>query len=199
MACGGGEPTGTLLWVAERGGRPDVWASAPDGSDARRLTDLPGASFPAGVDPLGTHALVVTAEDDARGHREGMWLVPLDGGPAAPFGPRSERIRNPVFTPDGATVLFEADLESYRDLYAVPRAGGKIRRLTDAPHGSFEPAIGAQLAFGTSRDGNAEIYVATPDGTGPVRLTADPADDVHPGWRPDGARLAWIRAGRVWT
>ncbi len=193
-----------MLWVAERGGHAEVWAASPEGGGAHRLADLPGDSFPAAPDPRGTHALVVVAEEDARGHREGMWLVPLDGGQPAPFGPRSARIRNPAWTRDGDAVIFEADLDAYRDLYALSRTGD-LRRLTAAPHGSFEPTVSrdGRLAFGTSRDENAEIYTSNPDGSAPVRLTTDPADDVHPEWRPDGERLGWIshRGGiaRVWT
>jgi TolB protein len=201
--CGGRTPDGTILWVAERSGHAEVWSAAGDGSGAHRLADLPGSSFPAAPDPQARDALVVVSEDDARGHSERMWLVPLDGGAAAPFGPRSARIRNPAWSATGDAVYFESDLESYRDLYLLGR-GGALHRVTEAPNGSFEPAVSAsRLAFGTSRDGNAEIYASALDGTSPVRLTDDPGDDVHPGWRPDGLRLAWIahRVGvaRAWT
>jgi Tol biopolymer transport system component len=30
------------------------------------------------------------------------------------------------------------------------------------------------------------------DGSGAVRLTNNPADDDHPAWSPDGARLAFV-------
>lgn len=203
-ACGEGAPRGTLLWVAERGGHAEVWASDADGGDPHRLADLPGAGFPAAPDPLGRLALVVTSEDDGRGHREGLWLVPLDGGPPMPLGPRTARVRNPVWTPDGASVLFESDAGSFRDLYAVSREGGPVRRITTTEQGTFEPTVaGGRLAFGTSRDGNAEIYASDLDGGQPVRLTSDPADDTHPAFSPDGTRIAWISdrggAARVWT
>ena len=41
---------------------------------------------------------------------------------------------------------------------------------------------GRQLAFQSARDGNLEIYVMNADGTNPVRLTNDPADDVGAVW-----------------
>ena len=87
------------------------------------------------------------------------------------------RIRNPAWAPDGSWLVVESDAASYRDLFRVERAGGEARRLTDAPYGSFEPSVspdGARIAFGTSRDGNAEIWAMRADGSGARRLTTIP-------------------------
>lgn len=48
-----------------------------------------------------------------------------------------------------------------------------------------------QIAFVSTRDGNAEIYLINVDGTGATRLTDDPAGDYAPAWSPDGTRLAF--------
>jgi dipeptidyl aminopeptidase/acylaminoacyl peptidase len=40
-------------------------------------------------------------------------------------------------------------------------------------------------------DGNTEIYLMNADGSGIVRLTSDPADDVQPTWSPDGTQIAF--------
>jgi TolB protein len=50
---------------------------------------------------------------------------------------------------------------------------------------------GAQIAFVSDRDGNQEIYLMNADGTNPVNLTNNPANDWHPVWSPDGSRLAF--------
>lgn len=48
-----------------------------------------------------------------------------------------------------------------------------------------------KLAFVSERDGNYEIYVMSPDGSGQQRLTINATDDYYPAWSPDGTRIAF--------
>lgn len=57
-----------------------------------------------------------------------------------------------------------------------------------AAAGTADPA---RIAFSSDRDGDLEIYAADPDGSDPVRLTTNPADDRNPAWAPDGSQLAF--------
>jgi Tol biopolymer transport system component len=50
---------------------------------------------------------------------------------------------------------------------------------------------GSRLAFVSYRDGNGEIYVMRPDGSGATRLTRNRVEDLSPAWSPDGSRLAF--------
>ncbi len=54
-----------------------------------------------------------------------------------------------------------------------------------------------RLAFVSDQDGNSEIYVMKPDGSGQTNLTKHPADDGDPRWSPDGSKIAFVssRAG----
>ena len=47
----------------------------------------------------------------------------------------------------------------------------------------------AKIAFMSKRDGNAEIYIMNPDGSGQVNLTQHPAADYHPAWSPNGKHI----------
>ncbi len=49
----------------------------------------------------------------------------------------------------------------------------------------------AELAFTTTRDGDAEIYTVKTNGAGLTRLTTNPAFDGGPAWSPDGMKLAF--------
>jgi len=53
--------------------------------------------------------------------------------------------------------------------------------------------VNGKIAFDTNRDGNEEIYVMNPDGTGQTRLTNDAAGDFGPAWSPDGTKIAFNR------
>ena len=48
-----------------------------------------------------------------------------------------------------------------------------------------------QIVFGSTRDGNPEIYVMDADGNNQIRLTNHPETDLAPSWSPDGARIAF--------
>ena len=49
-----------------------------------------------------------------------------------------------------------------------------------------------KIAFTSDRDGNEEIYIATPDGTQVTRLTSDPSLDFSPMWSPDHRWVAFV-------
>ncbi|NKB72435.1 MAG: hypothetical protein GKR89_35610 [Candidatus Latescibacteria bacterium] len=49
-----------------------------------------------------------------------------------------------------------------------------------------------KIAFFSDRDGNREIYIMDEDGTNPVNLTNNPAEDFRPAFSPDGRRIAFV-------
>ena len=48
------------------------------------------------------------------------------------------------------------------------------------------------IAFTSDRDGNNEIYLMNPDGSGQTRLTDNGAQDYFPTWSSDGTRIAFV-------
>lgn len=46
-----------------------------------------------------------------------------------------------------------------------------------------------RIAFVSDRSGNQEIYSMNSNGTGVLRLTNNPADDLSPVWSPDGTKI----------
>lgn len=145
---------------------------------------------------------------------DGSWLYAAWDGVGAPRrGPRSAQspaggaASDPIETGGaeiGGSGPSRVDPQIVTaDIFRFPRDGGEPARLTSARHGSFEPAAGpgGQVCFGSSRDGNAEIYVMEADGSAQRRLTDHTADDVRPRWR-NREEIGFIshRSGsaRVW-
>ena len=46
------------------------------------------------------------------------------------------------------------------------------------------PGVNGQIAFASNRDGDDEIFVMNPDGTGQTQLIHNTAAEFHPAWSP---------------
>ena len=65
--------------------------------------------------------------------------------------------------------------------------------LTSNAYATF-PGTNGKIAFGNERDGNMEIHVMNPDGSGQTILTNAPATDASPSWSPDEKKIVFSRS-----
>lgn len=103
---------------------------------------------------------------------------------------------SPALTPDGKQVVF--NLAGQLVVHSIPPK--VVRSLARSSGRNDWPAVspdGQRVAFGSSRDGNFEIYVADLDGRNVRRLTRRPGLDMRPAWSPDGKQIAFtsVRSG----
>ncbi|MBC8089906.1 MAG: PD40 domain-containing protein [Phycisphaerae bacterium] len=103
-----------------------------------------------------------------------------------------------VVTPDGRSVVFTRSAPQGAELYSMPLTGGAAQRLTSSRgKDSGQPAVspdGRRMAFGSTRAGNNDIYVADIDGANVELLTPGGAGEkTHntPDWSPDGKFVAY--------
>ena len=99
-------------------------------------------------------------------------------------------------SPDGQLAVLEAVVERNRDIWVQDKARGVNTRLTftDGNDGSpvWSPS-GDQIAFfSRRRDGNADIYVKSSDGSGEAKaVVSTPLDEWPSDWSPDGDYLLY--------
>ena len=79
-------------------------------------------------------------------------------------------LRNAAIAPDGATVAF-----TYKgNIYTVATAGGEARQITSSPAIDSYPVWspdGSKIAFSSTRDGSADIFLVDAHGGRPRKLT----------------------------
>jgi len=180
-----------------------------DGSASRRLTrsqddDYLAPKRLAAQQTKGTSAplaavIVLTASEGPAGHRERLGLLGWQPPQLKHVGPVSGRVRSPSWFPDGRSMVFEADLNGFRDLYRLRVDDGRVERLTKESAGCFEPTLdprGKAVAFVSSRDGDPEIYRLDLARKSLTRLTWSRGDDSSPLWSPDGRHIAFSSARR---
>ena len=93
-----------------------------------------------------------------------IFLVPAAGGDARQLTTNPAHDTEPLWSPDGKTVVFASYREGQKDIWAVPVTGGKPKRLTDFG--------GAETPLAVSPDG--KVYYA-------ACYQDDPASSAFPG------------------
>ena len=95
-------------------------------------------------------------------------------------------------------LLYAATRGGSVNLWAVDRATpGQATQVTADPGTEVSAAYspdGSQIAFVSTRDGNAEIYVANADGSDTRRLTETPGGEDAPVWSRDGRQIYFAGA-----
>jgi len=118
-------------------------------------------------------------------------LVAAVAAVAAPAGGPRPLMRFPDV--HGDTVVFVYG----EDVWSVPATGGVARRLTihegEERHPKLSPD-GSLVAFTGEYDGNADVYVMTPDGGRITRLTFHPGNDEVVGWHPSKGKVVFRSA-----
>ena len=115
-------------------------------------------------------------------------VVPAAGGPARVLTPTLDRnVLSPVFSPDGASVLFLLEDDRVYHLAQVPAAGGAIQRLVEGERALTDLSV--------VRGGR--IVVASSGTSAPPELFAVQGHQLRPVTRQNAAWLAEVRLAPV--
>jgi len=102
---------------------------------------------------------------------------------------------DPVWSPDGSTIVFTSDRAGSADLFRVKPDGSELERLTDNPayddQAAFSPD-GKQLAFVSTRNGGiSHLWTMDLASRRPKALTSGAGGDFRPSWSSDGQWIAF--------
>ena len=108
--------------------------------------------------------------------------------------------RQPVYAPDGRSVLFSSNRGGTLDLWEASVESGEMHRVTDDPADDWDPVYtrdGESIFWSSNRSGAFEIWTARRDGTAPRQVSRDSVDAENPGISPDGRWLVYSSSSAV--
>src|SRR3954452_21141295 len=95
----------------------------------------------------------------------GVFIAASDGSDEHPLLSPADTDYDPVWAPDGSSIVFTSERDGSAELYRVKPDGSGLERLTS------DPAYDDQAAF--SPDGKQLVFVTTRDGGHSVLWTID--------------------------
>jgi tricorn protease len=129
-----------------------------------------------------------------------LWVAEADGSHPRRLTSDEGVETNPVFSPDGNWIAFNAEYDGNTDVYIVPVQGGIPERLTWHPYSdnvcSFTPD-GSAILFRSARKvftrRYTQLFTVSVEGGFPGQLDLPRA--VEASYSPDGSRLAYTPLG----
>jgi TolB protein len=170
-----------IIYSSSRGGRYELWLIQPDGMSLRQLTSGPNAKNLPAWSPDGQWIAYnsVEAEGDV------IKIIRPDGTDDRVLLQQEDAY---VSGWSGGRILFVAPTGAKTDIYSMNLDGTDIWQLTSDPandKGAYGTLDGRFIIFNSARDGNDEIYVMRPDGSGQTRLTFNTGgNDFMATWGP---------------
>ncbi len=136
-----------------------------------------------------TRIAFVRADDASRE----LLLIDWDGRNETAATRLGNILLAPAWHPEGEALAFTSYHTGRPRLYAVELPGGDVRLLSDwdTPTAAAYSPDGKRIAFSTTRDENAEVYVARTNGSRAKRLTYHIGIDTAPSWSPSGKRIVF--------
>lgn len=125
-----------------------------------------------------------------------IYLVGSDGSSLRQVTGDSNRDTDPVFSPDGSSLVFARTGPNGSDIYRIGTDGSGLSQLTTDPGHDYDPAWspnGKVIAFVSNRSGSSHTWLMRANGSYQHILVPDKprrADgQVQPDFAPNGRRL----------
>jgi Tol biopolymer transport system component len=121
----------------------EIWTANADGSDARQVTYLGGASFAPSFFPAGDRIVFSSNHADPKGREFDLWAINLDGTGLERITWTSGFDGFPMFSPDGSRLAFASN----RNQSAPGETDVFVARWVDRPGAASAPETAAAERF----------------------------------------------------
>ncbi|MFQ5588345.1 MAG: IPT/TIG domain-containing protein [Nitrospiria bacterium] len=205
--------TPLAAFSSDRTGNFEIFTMAIDGTEVKQVTNN---ALGVGIPPpaAGEINTAPSFSPDGRdlvyeSNKTGNWEVFIAGRtgttPTNLSNDAGAADRDPVFSPDGAFILFTSDRfdaatnpTSDAEIFRMKRDGTELTQLTDNTSNEFEPTYspdGNRIVFVSDRNGtDTDLYVMDSVGGNETRITSGTENDNSPTFSPDGSQVLFVRA-----
>jgi dipeptidyl aminopeptidase/acylaminoacyl peptidase len=155
----------------------EVWVANVDGSAAMQLTRNTVGETDARISPDSSQVLFISgANAKFETYYNGrLFLVPASGGQARVLVGEQEPldVDHAVWSKDGKSIYFLANLGVHEELFVVSTSGGAPRRLTDGKHniGGWSKTADRLAFIMSDSTSGGEVWVVNPPSSAPERVT----------------------------
>ena len=172
----------------------DIYLMRTDGSEIRRLTDwkTDESVEPGCWSPDGTQ--IVFSEN--RDGNDDIFVMSAEVyRPRFILADEKSNLQFPSYSPDGKQIVYQAETENKNSELRIFDVEAKQNRvLLKTEKSDFSPVFspdGEWIAFQNRIEGNTEICIIKPDGSGIQNLTNNAARDASPAFSPDGKQIVF--------
>ena len=187
-----------IVFVSTRDRDPEIYVMDADGSNARRLTAVPGRDAHPYWSPDGSRIVFQSPREN--GHTR-IFVMNADGSEQRAVTKNEGFCGVPVWSPDGRTIVFQCTADLARTaadapwkLFALAAGGGEPRQITAGPGSDQVPnwsPDGRRLVFYSNRSGIDQLYTMDADGGAATPLTGTAWANRAASWSPDGRSLVF--------
>ncbi|MCW5873117.1 MAG: serine/threonine-protein kinase [Anaerolineales bacterium] len=185
-----------VAFISDRDGSNDIYVFELPTGTVKKLVDTPTTEWNPVWSPDGSKLAFVSdfagSFDLYTVNADGTGMRQLTNDPLSDWGPD--------WSPDGRHIVFqrEADGES-ANLFILTVDSGQVVALTADPASVFNSdaawsPLGDKIAFASDINGNYDIFMISPDGTGREAISTNPNNENMPAWSPDGTQIVFSMA-----
>lgn len=183
-----------IAFASRRTGSWAIYLMNADGSGVTKLVERSSFDGSPAWSPDGTRIAFRSENEGPFGPFGRIFVINVDGTGLRQVSPEISETDykyddGPTWSPDGSRIAFGRSGALH-----VINADGSGLTAFDTPELANYPdwsPDGTRIAY--QGDATQDIYVRNADGSNPVRLTTDPAQEGLPRWSPDGQRLVFAR------